>query len=487
MNVRLNPAGQVPARLLAQMRLLATNANLSPVLASAFAEGAAERGMTAAMAEAAVQGIAFLSTNATARTVDDATLVRLTDEFLTKVMGGGDQTPTALASQILLAHLTDTQAPTKRNPAPGAASRQGHSWDSPQGIAMKAGDALAAALGPRMGIKFEATMGAELGPFSLGDVAMNICRASGLRPHNAVEAVRMAGAHSVSDFTYAIQSGLTSIVGLGFEIAEPAISRLATEVPAADYRQRNSVGLSSTGLPQKVVEGGEINYVTVSEKGELAAKPDDYAAMFAISNQALANDASALGLMADIGRKMIQGSVAQYRNVLLAPLLANSGAGQTMLDSLSLFHATHGNLAGAAAAISVASIGLARTALRRQVDAQGVLLAIEPKFLLVPPEQETLAQQLVAQLTASKLSDVNPFTAALEVVCEPGLTNTTAWYLVGDPGLAAGLTWASLEGYSTPRVDSQYGWKTLGMEFRLQWAIGAAFVETQSWYKNAGV
>ncbi len=494
MNVRTNPAGQVPARLLAQMRLVASKAKLSPALASAFADGAAERGMTAAQAEAVVQGLVFMATNPMARTVDDATLIKLTDEFLSECMGGADDpatapTPTALAGQILLTHLAaeDAQKPKARVGASDSQWSQGHSWDSPRGIAMKAADGLAAALAPRLGLKFEPTMARDAGPFSLADVAMSLCRANGLRPTYAAEAIRMAGEHTGSDFSYTIGQGLTGVVGKGFLIAEPPISKVATEVPVVDYRQRNSVTLSAAGLPQKVLEGGEVQYITVSEKGEKAAKPDDYASMFAVSNQALANDSSAMGLLSDISRKMIQGSVAQFRNVLLSPLLANNGAGQNMSDGIALFHANHGNLAVTAAVLSVTTLGAARLAMRRQKDKQGVLLAIEPKILLVPPELEVLADQLVTSITPALTSSVNPFAERLEVLCEPGLTNATAWYLLGDPAMANGLTWASLEGASSPQVESKLGWGTLGMEFRLRWAIGAAFVETASWYKNAGL
>lgn len=475
--------GEIPARQLAQMRLLAQNAKLAPAMASTFTEGALARGMASTVAEKAAAGLAFMVSNA--QSLDEVALITLADDFLTKFAGGVNSDATALASEILLAHHA---AESARHPVTRRASeaQQGHSWDSPRGIAMKHADAFQAQLGKRMGIKIEPTMGRDLGEFSIGVMAMDLCRAAGLRPFNGADAIRMAGQHTATDFSYTVASGLSGVVARGFEAAEPAIAKCASEVPAADYRQRNSVGLSATPVPGKVVEGQKIGYTTVTEKGELAAKPDDFAAIFAVGNQTLQNDSTALNLFADIARKMVIGSVGQFRNVLLAPLVANSGAGQTMVDGVALFHATHGNLAATGTALSVTSLGVARTAMRRQKDAQGTLLAIEPKVLLVPPELETAAQQLVASLMATQTSDVNPFTGQLEVVCDPGLTNATAWYLLGNPAAAQGLTYAYLDGASSPRVETRDGWDTLGMEFRLSWAVGAAFVETQSWYRNAG-
>ena len=158
-----------------------------------------------------------------------------------------------------------------------------------------------------------------------------------------------------------------------------------------------------------------------------------------------------------------------------------------MTDTLTLFHATHGNVAGTATALSVTSLSTARTAMRRQIGLKGEILALEPSALLVPPELETTAQQLVAQLLATKTSDVNPFANGLQIIVEPGLTSAIAWYLLADPTRNDGLTFAYLEGQSAPSVETRDGWNTLGMEYRLVWAVGAAFIETASWYRNAGV
>lgn len=105
---------------------------------------------------------------------------------------------------------------------------------------------------------------------------------------------------------------------------------------------------------------------------------------------------------------------------------------------------------------------------------------------MVPPELETTAQQVIAQIQATKVSDANPFSGQLEIIVEPGLTNATAWYLIADPSQNEGLTWATLDGLTAPRVESKPGWNTLGMEFRVVWALDAAFTETATWYRNPG-
>jgi hypothetical protein len=105
---------------------------------------------------------------------------------------------------------------------------------------------------------------------------------------------------------------------------------------------------------------------------------------------------------------------------------------------------------------------------------------------VVPAELETLAQQVVAEITAATIDNVNPFSGSLQVIVEPGLTSATGWYLVADPSRYDGLAHAFLDGQRSPRVETRAGWNTLGTEMRLVWALDAKFIETATWFRNAG-
>jgi phage/plasmid primase, P4 family, C-terminal domain len=111
---------------------------------------------------------------------------------------------------------------------------------------------------------------------------------------------------------------------------------------------------------------------------------------------------------------------------------------------------------------------------------------VEPWALVVPAELETVAQQVLAEIAAAAVSDVNPFSGTLELIVEPGLTSATGWYLIGNPALHDGLAHAFLDGQSAPRIETRAGWNTLGMEFRLTWAVDAKFIGTASWFRNPG-
>lgn len=254
----------------------------------------------------------------------------------------------------------------------------------------------------------------------LSDIAMQCARAAGHRPRNVAEGVRMA-MHSTPDFPRILEGSIANAVARRMEQLQPALLRASHLIQAETYHQGSLLGLSASGIPREINETGEIGHVTIDETGELKPVPRDFGAMFRISQKAIVNDD--LGLFEQVTEKMEHGSNERLRRILLEPLLANAGAGHAMSDGLPVFHADHRNLAGAGAALSLESLSEARVALRSQRGTQGEYYAYEPWALVVPPQLETLAQQIVAEITAATISEVNPFSGKLEVIVEAGLTD----------------------------------------------------------------
>jgi ATP-dependent protease ClpP protease subunit len=411
-----------------------------------------------------------------------AAKVGMKTDAVTKLIEDGKTFDQALMAVTDHWASLDDQVPTSGAPT----VKMGVDHTSPRALAERQADAVAAKLSARMGVKYEPTSGREFMPLSLLDMKVDQMAAVGIRTRGRGEAIQMAATHTGDDFPLSIGGGLTAVVRRMAEQQDPAIARCAREMESEDYRTGNAVSLSGSGVPLKVGEAGEIKFTTINDEGEVKAAPDDFGMMFRLSNKAMVNDSTALDVLAGATTQMVKGAMELKRQTLLAPLLANTRAGQTMRDSVALFNSAHGNVAGTGAVLSLTTLSTARTAMRRQKDSMGTILNIEPRFLLVPPEIETLAQQVVAQITATKTSDVNPFGGQLDVIAEPGLTSATDWYLVADPAQIDGLVMAYLSGQAAPRVDAQDGWGTLGIEFRLVWAIGAAFHAYQSWYRNPG-
>jgi ATP-dependent protease ClpP protease subunit len=361
----------------------------------------------------------------------------------------------------------------------------GKSFDSPEAINAQMADAFAARLAPRMGVTHEPTVGRSVVHLTMPEMAMALAKSRGLNPGNATDAMRMMS-HTTSDFPLIIGSGLQSVLAKSLAQAPVAILRAAGVIDAADYRTGFSVGLSGASAMPVVGESGEIKSATLDERGEAKAIPANRALMITVSREALVNDAAALNVFTDMTRAMLKSANETQRAALLAPLLANAGAGQTMRDGQPLFHASHGNLAAAGSVLDVTSLSTARVAMRRQKDSRGNIMAIEPWALVVPPEQETRAQQLVETLAANTVASVNPFAESMEIIVEPGLASINAFYVIANPALVEGLTIAYLNGQKAPQIETQEGWQTLGTQFRMVWPLGCAMHDWAAWYRNPG-
>lgn len=495
---------QISARHLAQLRMVASKAKLKPGLAEAFADGAASRGLTVAQAEAALPGVILMASN-TVRKLEDAATIKLVDDFLSELTGGPQDPanpadPTALASQILLSHLAAeddrTQINTRNSPV-NMGGAVGHSWDSPAALVDKIADARAAALAPRMGLKHEATIGRDLGPDSLAHARV-WAKGNGLRMSSDAETMAafvtgraagrvayMSGAHTSSDFPTIAGSTVQILIGRALEQAPVGLATCAQQITAADYRSRKMANTSAASSLQKVGEGGEVKYRTIDDTGETVPAVDRYAGAFTATAELLAN-ASAGGyeLETAISRALLAAAQEAQRTVLAAAITANA----ILSDGNAVFSAAHGNVAGAASAVTVASVAAARVAMNRFVDTRGAMRPVVPQILLVPPEKQLEAEQVLTAIMATKFSDANPFPqTSLRIVVDPGLsgTGTYYWFVAPDPGAADGLALVTLDGMATPQVEVRDAWPNFGMTWRVQWPLAAAFVRS-SWYRTQG-
>ncbi len=86
-------------------------------------------------------------------------------------------------------------------------------------------------------------------------------------------------------------------------------------------------------------------------------------------------------------------------------------------------------LSAATQAAAIASLGAARTAMKKFKDDEGRPLNITPNILLVPPALEDVANVLA---TNDRLEDgkPNPYKGTITVVCDSRLTSDTAWFLL---------------------------------------------------------
>jgi hypothetical protein len=182
---------------------------------------------------------------------------------------------------------------------------------------------------------------------------------------------------------------------------------------------------------------------------------------------------------------------------------ASSGVGPTLSDSKALFHADHANLG--TTALSFAAWTAVRAAMRKQTEVKsgtrlGALAA--PKFLLVPPDLEITALQILGsegQPAQANLND-NPFAQGNEfdarmnaarkrVVVVDLWTDTNDWAAVADPkmypsigvGFRYGRT-PEVFSVASPTAGLMFTNDTMPVKVRYFFAVGPT--DYRGLYKN---
>jgi len=289
--------------------------------------------------------------------------------------------------------------------------------------------------------------------------------------------------HTTSDFPLIVGDTIGRTLRAAYTAAPAGVRRLGRQTTARDFRTVNKIMLGEAPMLEKLDEHGEIRAGTMAEAKE-AYKVETFARKIGVTRQVLVNDD--LGAFADLARRLGQAAAETEARLLVNLLEGPSGNGPTMSDGKALFHADHGNKAATGGAIADDTLSAARLAMRSQTGLSGQPISASPRYLLVPPAQETVAEKWLATIAAAKAADVNPFSGSLSLVVEPRLSSATRWYVSADPGEIDGLEYAYLAGGEGPQVETKAGWDVDGVEIRVILDFGAGFIDWRGWYANEG-
>ena len=355
------------------------------------------------------------------------------------------------------------------------------SHDDPQIRAQQMGEALYSRINPQHQLSEPARRYAYA---TCADMAKEILTLRGVPVTGLSPAALITRAlHTTSDFGLIVGDTIGRTLRSAYQAAPSGIRMLGRQTTAKDFRSVNKIMLGEAPILEKLNEHGEIKSGTMAEAKE-AYRVETFAKKIGITRQVLVNDD--LGAFADLARRMGQAAAETEAKTLVDLLESGGGNGPTMSDSKALFHADHGNKAGSGGAIADATLSAGRLAMRTQTGLSGQRISATPKYLLVPPAQETTAEKWLATIAAAKATDVNPFSGSLTLVVEPRLSSTTRWYIAADSSEIDGLEYAYLAGGEGPQVESKSGWDVDGVEVRVLLDYGAGFVDWRGWYANAG-
>lgn len=293
-------------------------------------------------------------------------------------------------------------------------------------------------------------------------------------------------AMTTSDFPKILANVQNKVIQDSFESAPVTFRLWTTAVDFKDFKPRTEVRKGSFGASFKKVQ--ELGHTTYKEKGEtgLTWKIQSYGARFAFSRELLINDD--LGMFVDDLRDMVE-QVAVFQNRQVYNLLEGTGefANYVMEDGKPIFDAAHNNYDATGAAPSVDTLAAARTKMMRQKDFDGRQLRVVPKFLIVPPELEVAAYQLLnstAAPGAQNSGTVNPVKGLYSAVTDMELTDAKAWYLAAAKKT---IKVGYLQGTNRrPIVEEVNRSNISGIEYELVFDFGVVAEDFRGLYKNNG-
>ena len=324
----------------------------------------------------------------------------------------------------------------------------------------------------------------ELRGHSMVELARESLQREGLKANfgDNMELAR-AAINSTSTFPAIMSNLANKSVMVGFNEAETTYQIWAGKGSNRDFKEAARVALSEAGNLELVPEGGQFQQDFLGE-ASARTKVATYGKLFSLTRQAIINDD--LGLFSKIATKYGSAAKRLVNKMVYAQLTGNV----KMQDGVALFDTKHGNVAGTGEALSVKAIAKAITAMRRQKGITGdATLNITPKYLVVPPELEMTAYQIVnstAAVDGVNSGVVNPYKGRFVVVADAELTDPDAWYLVADASQHDTIEVTYLNGVETPRLETRQGFDVDGIEYKVAFDCGVSALDFRGVFKNAG-
>lgn len=293
--------------------------------------------------------------------------------------------------------------------------------------------------------------------------------------------------HSTSDFPIIFENALNKRLLDTYLKQTPTYQAVAMRQDFNDFRPHPIDRVGDWPNLLEVAEGGEIQYGTFGEKKETVLLRS-YGRAMSITRQMLINDdMNAIDrVVASRGAAVAAFEDATFWAMFLSGTLSD---GPTLTETgRQVFNTNAADLtkAGTATAITVAALAAGRSSMRKKRSLDGQDLNVAPRILLVGPDKETEAQQLLSPIQAQQAGNVNPFPSeGIQIVVTPKIMDN-AWYLLADPSVLPNFMFGFLSGDEGPRFRMEEPFGVQGVRFSIERDFGCGAIDFRGGWKNAG-
>ncbi len=291
----------------------------------------------------------------------------------------------------------------------------------------------------------------------------------------------IAAPHVGDDFSNLLVDAANKSLQTGYVEAPESWQAFCKTGTLPDFKTAHRPVMSTFGDLDTITGDREYEHGTFSDRKETIALLTK-GKLFGISRQALIDDD--LSAFASVPRHMGRAANRAVGDSVYSILTTNAA----MADGIALFHASHSNLAGSGAAVSVTTLNAALTSYATQTDPAGNVIAVRPAHILHPWAIWGTVKTLIASQHTGTNTEENIWQGELNRVPEARLDadSTTAWY-PGRRGRVHRHDRGSFpRWHSNPISRQREGWNRDGVEYKVRFDYGTAVLDWRGLYKNAG-
>lgn len=323
---------------------------------------------------------------------------------------------------------------------------------------------------------------------SLQEVLVEAARKNGYSGVNRIHAGNigevLAGAFprvQASGFaTHSISNVLAATYGKfllqGYTAVESVWDRIASIRPVSDYKTVTGVRLNGGFEFEDVGASGELKSAEATDETRtIRAKLTGR--LSSITMVDIVNDD--LGALTQVPARLGRGAAIKLNRDFWTEFALNNAT----------FYQRE--TAAAGNALSISSLRTAVTSYRKLLDPDGNPLGMSPSIILVPPDLEITADELMGStvlITGENATrgNVNVFAGRFQVVSSAYLTSATTWWMVMNPADLPCMEVAFLNGQRTPTVQqADADFNQLGIQVRGFFSYGVAKAEGRAAYRMA--
>jgi hypothetical protein len=318
------------------------------------------------------------------------------------------------------------------------------------------------------------------GSTSLQEVLVEAARANGYHGPARVSAGNVREVLASGFATHSISNVLAATYGKfllqGYTAVEAAWDQIASIRSVSDYKTVTGVRLNGGFDFEDVGPSGELKSADASDETRtIRAKLTGR--MSSITMVDIVNDD--LGALTQVPARLGRGAAVKLNKDFWTEFQASN----------SSFYRAESAAAGNA--LQISSLRTAVASYRKLTDPDGNPLGITPQLLLVPPELEMTAEELMGSsvlITGENATrgNVNVFAGRFRVVSSAYLTSGTTWWLMASPAELPAMEVAFLNGQRLPTVQqAEADFNMLGIQVRGHFSYGVAKAEARGAYRMA--